>query len=511
MKKKFTIFILAFFFGFIDLDFVSAQSIDSAEYFIDIDPGVGNGNAAGFIPADSIYDSLQISTTGLAPGFHYVFFRTQDTNRVWSLYEGALFYLADTVPQSLPPSYPLISVEYFYDTDPGIGNGIGLTIASADSIIDSLTISTVGLASGFHTIFYRVKDSTNVWSLYEGAKFYLTDTIPLALSHTYPIVSAEYFFDTDPGIGNGIALPTFATSDSITLTDTLPTAPLTAGTHYLFLRVKDSMNVWSLYEGTSFIICNKIPVPDFTADTVCLYTPTSFTDLSTNLDTSAQFTYAWDFNNDGITDDTTKGNTTHLFPSSGTHTVTLIVNNTSGCMDTVTKTVYVDSLPTVTFALPFDTLCRNDSIVLSGGVPAGGTYSGNGVWAGILYGDSVNLGDNTVYYTYYTTDSCFSTKSVLIYVDLCTGINEIAAAGYPMNVNPNPFRETTTLFIGNAKPNTNYELMFYNIVGEELQVDAKRSAEGFWVHRGNLVQGIYFYKVRSGNKIIGSGKLVVID
>lgn len=524
MKKIFSItviFLLPFIFG--SLPFgkgcgcASAQSIDSAEYFFDIDPGVRNGNAVGFItPLDSIIDSVVISTVGLNPGFHNLFFRVRDTNGVWSLHEPAKFYLSDTVPHTIPSSYQIVSTEYFFDTDPGIGSGISLVLAPGDSILDTLSAATAGLTSGFHIIFYRVKDSNHVWSLYEGGRFYVSDTISHTVLPSYPIASAEYFYDSDPGIGNGIAIANFTTADSVILNISLPTAPLTAGMHNLFLRVRDSINVWSLYEGQSFSICNFVPVADFSADTVCLHSPTSFTDLSSNVDTSAHYTYGWDFNNDGLADDTTKGNVTHLFSTPGTHTVSLVVNNTSGCTSTVKKIIYVDSLPTVTFILPKDTICKTDTMGLSGGFPAGGVYSGSGVHEGFFYGDSVGAGNHFIAYTYYNLDSCFVTKYATITVNYCTGVNEFAGGNFPVRVSPNPFRTTTTLQIGNSKPTTNYELEIYNLIGEKLFVETSRipiamGTDGFIIRRGGLLQGIYFYKILLENKIAGSGKLVIID
>ena len=277
------------------------------------------------------------------------------------------------------------------------------------------------------------------------------------------------------------------------------------------MRVRDTMNVWSLYEGKSFILCNFIPVANFTADTVCINSLTTFTDLSTNLDTSSNYTYAWDFNSDGITDDTTKGNTTYTFPSPGTHTVSLIVINATGCLDTVLKTIYVDSLPIVTLNFPVDTICADDTLLLSGGNPAGGTYSGNGVYNEAFYADSVSAGNHTVYYTYYNIDSCSATASNKIFVGLCTGVHEIQSSGFKFQVSPNPFSETTTLKITNGKQIVNCELAVYNVVGEKINIETIRNSEGFVIHRSNLVQGIYFYKIISAGKIIGTGKLVVAD
>lgn len=487
-----------------------SQTIDSAECFFDSDPGVGNGIPVAIVSSDSIFDSVYVNTTGVSAGFHYIFFRVRDTNGTWSLYEAGQFFIYDTTVIT-SASFDSSSGEYFFDSDPDVGSGAALTFSPGDSIMDTLLIATAGLTSGFHNFFFRANDSNNVWSLYDWGGFYLYDTISQSTLSSYPISSGEYFFDTDPGIGNGISLSAFSPADSILFTDTMPTAPLTAGTHYLFLRVLDSMNTWSLYEWQSFVVCNLIPISDFVADTVCLNSTTTFTDLTTNLDTNFNYTYNWDFDGDGFTDDTTKGNTSYLFSSSGTHTVSLIVNNTNGCVDTVVKTVYVDSLPTVTLNFPIDTSCHDDTIILSGGNPAGGIYSGNGVYSNTFFADSVSVGIHYIAYTYYNIDSCSSTVYDAIYVSPCTGVEEFHGSSLMFQITPNPFSKSTMLTIKDFRIGLiDLQLHIYDLFGKEVRKSNIASAESK-IARENLSAGVYFFKLSSKRKVLGTGKLIITD
>ena len=488
-----------------------AQSIDSVEYFYDADPGAGNGNMYGITPSDSLTDSISFNFPGLSTGFHTLNFRVRDTNGTWSLYETRSFFLNDTIFSS-PASFDSSSAEYFFDADPGVGNGNAMKLAPGDSIQDTSLAVTTGLTPGFHNLYVRVKDSNNVWSLYEGGKIFLYDTVSAsALPTSFPLEKAEYFYDTDPGVGNAFAMNAFAPADSIQLTDSLPIAPLTAGNHYLYVRVRDTMNTWSLCERKSFIVCNLIPVPDFSADTVCLNKPTAFTDLSSNLDTNFNYTYGWDFNNDSTIDDTTKGNTTHTFYTSGTHTVTLIVNNTNGCVDTITKTVYVDSLPMVTFTLPVDTVCKDDTLSLSGGNPAGGFYSGNGVYGGSLYCDSIGSGMQAIYYTYYNSDSCSATAIDKIYVSPCTGIDELIANDISVTLSPNPFISSTLIKVESQRSNlVRMEFTLFDVFGKELHRIPMNTGT-LKLERGDLASGIYFYKISAGNGVSAAGILIAAE
>lgn len=489
-----------------------AQHIDSVEYFFDTDPGVGNGTMYAVTPSDSITDSVYISLSGLNPGFHNLFFRVKDTNNTWSLYEGNTIFIQDTLIAA-QASFDTISSEYFYDTDPGVGNGTAMALMPGDSILDTTFAVTAGLLPGFHNLYVRVKDSNNVWSLYEGGTVFLYDTLTAStVPVSHPIELAEYFFDQDSAVGYAIPMNAFATADSIEFSDTLATDSLTVGTHYLQVRVRDTMNVWSLYESRAFVICNLVPAADFSADTACFENATVFTDLSGNLDTSFNYTYEWDFDSNGSVDDTTEGNTTHNFSATGTHTVTLVVNNTNGCVDTVVKVIYVDSLPTgITFIIPVDTICKDDTLTLSGGNPPGGVYSGPGVYGGAMYCDSVKSGYHTLFYTYYNSDSCSATVSDLIFVSQCTGIQEHGLSGVSVNISPNPFYSTTLLKVENAT-NEYRDLQFvlFDIYGKEIRNITLESPQ-LRLDRENMPAGVYLYKLigKDGNYV--SGKLVVAN
>jgi hypothetical protein len=224
----------------------TAQVITGCEYFFDTDPGVGNGTSLAVTSGDSVIISTTIPTTGLSQGFHKMFLRTQNINGVWSHYEGRTFY----IQESLPVNTTLVAAEYFFDTDPGVGNGTAFTTSSGDSIEINTTIPTAGLSNGFHKMFVRALDSDGKWSLYEGRNFYIQQAFT---PNTAPLTNAEYFYDTDPGVGNGSAF-TVTTGDSLDITTATPSTSLSVGFHKMFVRAKNADNRWSLYEGRTFYI-----------------------------------------------------------------------------------------------------------------------------------------------------------------------------------------------------------------------------------------------------------------
>jgi len=241
----------------------------NAEYFFDYDPGIGKAKPISITAtADSfVVNNDSIVTTGLKSGFHGLFLRVQNSIGKWSLYEGRNF-LIDSA-SSVGVTFKNPKAEYFFDYDPGIGKGKQISYAlTSDSILVNDSFPTTGLKSGFHALFIRVQNSIGKWSLYEGRNF-LIDTGLAIKPVTNYIVSAEYYYDSDPGVGKGTNIPTsFTPFDSVKVSSSLSISSLSSGTHYLFIRAKDKTNTWSLVASAKFYICpTAFPAPVITGKT----------------------------------------------------------------------------------------------------------------------------------------------------------------------------------------------------------------------------------------------------
>ncbi len=167
----------------------TAPRIKAAEYFYDTDPGQGSGTPIALSGnADSVSLPATLPTTGLAPGVHNLFVRVQDSTNKWSHYEARSIYVKEA---TLPNAPRLIAAEYFYKTDPGIGNGtpISVTGLPADSILAAATLSTLGRISGNDTLYVRVQDSLGRWSQAVRQPFLIC---PTALSKPAISGNAQY-------------------------------------------------------------------------------------------------------------------------------------------------------------------------------------------------------------------------------------------------------------------------------------------------------------------------------
>lgn len=122
-------------------------------------------------------------------------------------------------------------------------------------------------------------------------------------------------------------------------------------------------------------------------------------------------------------------------------------------------------VPEVTLA-PYNMVCVDDPpFALSGGMPAGGVYSGPGVIDGWFYPATADTGIHVITYTYIDPEECenYATKTIL--VDPCTGIHSNpAVAG--IQIFPNPGKGT---FYLKSSRNCKIDVTILNSVNERIR------------------------------------------
>lgn len=233
-------------FLFILSNSIYAQQIVSGEYFFDVAPNQGSGTAISLSSGTDVSHSMTVPTTGLNPGFHYLYTRVKNDLNIWSHYQGRMLYVLEPLNTTV---FQISEAEWFIDTDPGVGNGTNLPITAGTTVSGTLNLPNA-MSPGFHYLYIRVRDDYGKWSHYQGRMFYVLEPIS---SITANISEAEYFFDTDPGLGNGTAFaintPSSNVSQAINITESL-----TPGFHHLFIRVKNDLGKWSHYQGRMIYI-----------------------------------------------------------------------------------------------------------------------------------------------------------------------------------------------------------------------------------------------------------------
>lgn len=229
--------------GFLVSTIGSAQNLTKLEYFINQDPGYGNGTAiTNFTPASQITSTFSVNVPNNLPrGMHFLSIRAQAADGKWSGVGYKFFYKEDLILTSLPN---VTRIEYFIDTDPGWGSGTEIPItqsSTATSMGVQIPIAQA-LSEGFHNLYIRVQDASGRWSLVTMRPFYKDSNLVPSSN----LVRIEYFFDTDPGAGNATPVPFTPAPNVSSLVFSFNVCNLTAGAHRLYVRAKDALGRWSV-------------------------------------------------------------------------------------------------------------------------------------------------------------------------------------------------------------------------------------------------------------------------
>jgi hypothetical protein len=94
----------------------------------------------------------------------------------------------------------------------------------------------------------------------------------------------------------------------------------------------------------------------------------------------------------------------------GNQTITYTYNNS-----TASTVITVNALPTVSIS-SYSTVCVKSSSISLSGTPAGGTFSGDGISAGIFNPSDAGVGTHTITYTYTNSSGCTASATTTITV-----------------------------------------------------------------------------------------------
>ncbi|HEY0977471.1 MAG TPA: putative Ig domain-containing protein, partial [Flavobacteriales bacterium] len=184
-------------------------------------------------------------------------------------------------------------------------------------------------------------------------------------------------------------------------------------------------------------------------------------------------------------------------PASGTQTLTYTYTDANNCTGQGSLEIVVNAAPEVT-AEPFNMMCINHTpILLMGAAPAGGTWSGTGVGEGTFNPAEAGPGSHSLVYTYTSEDGCTAQAYSTIEVDICAGINTVAAS--EVKVFPNP--ATDHFFIEAEEALLNVRL--FSLSGAEMPVRISDRWSGrARVEMGSIPAGIYFVQASTANEQI---------
>jgi hypothetical protein len=239
-------------------------NIIKAEYFFDTEPGLGNGTGIAIGPSTDLANlNLVLSLGAITKGGHRLYIRTMDIYGKWSHASTLTFDNFVSLPYpAAPAAAGLINkMEYFIDTDPGIGNGIDIPVsATADTGPVNLMANVTGLTKAVHRLYVRSRDNQGKWSITNYAVFENTTSVPYpsAPPAAPPVGQLEYYFDTDPGFGNGTAVSVTPGTDIVNFTFNASLGSITTGQHTVYIRSRQ--NPWSFSAYSEFTVGGTLPL-----------------------------------------------------------------------------------------------------------------------------------------------------------------------------------------------------------------------------------------------------------
>lgn len=183
--------------------------------------------------------------------------------------------------------------------------------------------------------------------------------------------------------------------------------------------------------------------------------------------------------------------------SDNTHCFTVkIIDDNCPYLGFRTLTYCIEVLTAASIQIAIDTICNDAAaIVLTGGLPAGGTYFGDAVTAGSFDPAAAVLGSNTVYYFYSGLNPlCPDTVADSIWVQNCAGINQIANNSRFV-ISPNPFQQQ--LLISGRELNGSQRIYITDLAGRTLYTITKvmTGTTNFSIDLSFLKQGLYLLNI----------------
>ena len=181
--------------------FAVAQTLVQTEYFLDADPGPGNGMAISITPGSPVSLDEFIGASGLEAGYHTFSIRFKDSNGAWGITGATPFFVNPnevvTPPASThPPAHP---GRVLHRCRSGVGQGTPFYVPAGFTTATAFSVTTDGLDLGEHVLGVRLQDNGGTWGIASFGAFEVLND-----AGTAPF--AAFTFDPDPQAGAPISL-----------------------------------------------------------------------------------------------------------------------------------------------------------------------------------------------------------------------------------------------------------------------------------------------------------------
>lgn len=359
-------------------------ALSDVEYFVDTDPGRDNAIKIPFTPGQIAFSFDLTNTDTLSDGIHLIGVRAKYGSR-WSQTYTHLFLVT-----SASAATELTGVEYWLDTDPGLGAATAYAFTRGQTEFALDAVMPEDLSEGTHLLGVRARYGER-WSQTYTHLFLHT------VSHDVPIVAeaVEAYWDAD--MDNPIQVPFEQIGDTAYIQNyNFDTQALSFGVHYLSIRGKIN-GVWSIL--SRHAICkNAVPAFEILNESICVGDEVIILDMSE--DVQPETTYKWDMDSNGTAEYTDKGDILHTYTQAGKYTITLTVQTAEGCESSYSQEIYVHAMtaPSVSIDRSKSSICAGESVTYTANAANAGEHPvftwlrNNTVIAGVT-GSTLELSD----------------------------------------------------------------------------------------------------------------------
>lgn len=240
----------------------SASFITRVEYFIDVDPGRGNGVNVPITSAANITQNFTIPLGAVSEGFHLIYFRARTADAQWTLPVARPIFVQRTAQTASAPN--LRRLAYFIDTPTGPRGIVPLALNSENQ---SVTIDLTGVSPGFHILYLRAEDNNGRWSIVEAHPF-------VTEYSGENIVALEYFFTDGTTTSPSRIYTGFTPGSDVTVNFAAALSGLNPGSAYnIHVVGRNSRGQYTTAAIHAFttpsIICDPLSPPTTVGASVC--------------------------------------------------------------------------------------------------------------------------------------------------------------------------------------------------------------------------------------------------
>lgn len=254
--------------------------------------------------------------------------------------------------------------------------------------------------------------------------------------------------------------------------------------------------------GTLFMF--SINVLDGPAVTVTADEDNFCVNANATLTASGADTYTWS----PAADLSSTSGSTVVATLSATTTYTVTGTDANNCSSTAQITINVNPNPTVTLDA-FSNVCEyTPEFALTGGLPAGGSYSGTAVNNDNFNPATAGIGTFAISYNYTDANGCSATATENIEVTDCLGLDN-TANNYNFEVFPVPANEVLNL-VFSMEQGQNLEVKLYSMDAKVVYSTniVSNNVNQVVIPVSNLASGVYYLNVSNANHNFGQKVII---